>query len=115
MGSWGGCGSRRRRGRFFRSIRWGTRCSWRWHCGWGEARGPGWRSGSIRWMLLALVGTYLLMRQVVSVFPAILGMIIVAASPVALGLTNNPNSHATTLCAAVWGMYFLFRWWETEK
>jgi len=66
-------------------------------------------------MSLALVGTYLLLRQVLSVFPSILGVIVMAASPVTLELADNPNSHATTLCCVTWGMYFLLRWWRSPN
>lgn len=63
-------------------------------------------------MTLALAGAFLLVRQVAGSFAGILGMLILATSPVTLGLTNNPNSHAAALCCATWGVYLLMRWWE---
>jgi hypothetical protein len=61
---------------------------------------------------LALAGAFLIVRQVAGSFAGILGTLILATSPVTLGLTNNPNSHAGALCCATWGMYLLLRWWE---
>lgn len=64
-------------------------------------------------MTLGLVATYLIVRRLThSSFYGLMGMIVVGTSPVTTGLTNNPNSHATALCAVAWGMYFLLRWWE---
>jgi hypothetical protein len=64
-------------------------------------------------MTLGLVATYLIVRRLThSSFYGLMGMIVVATSPVTTGLTNNPNSHATALCTVAWGMYFLLRWWE---
>jgi hypothetical protein len=66
-------------------------------------------------MTLSLVGAYLLFRQVLQVFPSMLGVVALAVSPVTLELADNPNSHAATLCCVVWGMYFLVRWWRGES
>ena len=63
-------------------------------------------------MTLALAGVFMIVRQVAGSFAGILGMLIVASSPVALSLANNPNSHASALCFVTWGMYLLLRWWE---
>jgi hypothetical protein len=63
-------------------------------------------------MTLALGGVFLIVRQVAGSFAGILGMLIVASSPVTLMLANNPNSHAGALCFVTWGMYLLLRWWE---
>ena len=63
-------------------------------------------------MLLALAGVFLIVRQVAGSFAGLLGMVIVATSPVTLALTNNPNSHGIDLCTVTWGMCLLFRWWE---
>lgn len=62
-------------------------------------------------MTLALVAVYLLVRLACGSFGALLGMLAVACSPVTMSLTNNPNSHAATLCCVAWGMYLLIRWW----
>ena len=32
-----------------------------------------------------------------------------------MGLTTNPNSHATAVCCATWGMYLLIRWWQLRE
>src|SRR5690606_22027777 len=64
-------------------------------------------------MVLALAGTFFLVRLVVPSFYALLGTIILATSPVTLWSVNNPNSHAATLACVVWGMYLLVRWWQT--
>ena len=63
-------------------------------------------------MSLAVLATYLLVRQLASPFWALCGMVVFASSPVVMGLTNNPNSHATAVCFAAWGMYLLLRWWK---
>ncbi len=63
-------------------------------------------------MALAVLGTFFLLRQVVPGFYAVLGAILLASSPVTLQLTNNPNSHASTLMCVVWGMVLLLRWWR---
>lgn len=65
-------------------------------------------------MTLAVVGTFLLVRAVAGSFAALLATIVLATSPVTMGLTTNPNSHATTLACVVWGMYLLIRWWESQ-
>lgn len=62
-------------------------------------------------MTLAMVAVFFMLRMVAGSLAAMLGMIIVATSPVTLGLTNNPNSHASTLFCVTWGMYLLMRWW----
>ncbi|MBW8874889.1 MAG: glycosyltransferase family 39 protein [Acidobacteria bacterium] len=63
-------------------------------------------------MALALAGLFLLVRQVAGSFAGLLGVIALAASPAVLLLTNSPNSHAATLCAATWGMLALLSWWR---
>ena len=63
-------------------------------------------------MALALAGLFLLIRQVAGSFAGLLGVIALAASPAVLLLTNSPNSHAATLCAATWGMLALLSWWR---
>lgn len=63
-------------------------------------------------MSLAVLATFLLTRLVAGSFAAIMAMIVFATSPVTLGLTNDPNSHASaTFCAAM-GMFLLLRWWQ---
>ncbi len=62
-----------------------------------------------------LWATFLLIRLWAGSFFGIMGMIVVATSPVLLLLTNNPNSHATDFFFAAWGMYLLFRWLEAGR
>jgi hypothetical protein len=63
-------------------------------------------------MTLAVAASFLVMRMIVGSFAALVGTLLVASSPMALGLTNNPNSHATAMCFVAWGMYLLLRWWQ---
>lgn len=63
-------------------------------------------------MTFALAATFLLLRIAVGSFAALLGTLLVATSPVAIGLTNNPNSHATAACLIAWGIYLLVCWWQ---
>jgi 4-amino-4-deoxy-L-arabinose transferase-like glycosyltransferase len=63
-------------------------------------------------MTLAVLATYLLVLQLARPFWALCGMIVFASSPVVMGLATNPNSHATAVCFAAWGMYLLLRWWR---
>jgi hypothetical protein len=65
-------------------------------------------------MALALVASFELIRIVVGSFWAVLGTLLLASSPVCIGLTDNPNSHATAICCIAWGMYLLFRWWQVN-
>jgi hypothetical protein len=66
-------------------------------------------------MSFALLATYLLVSRLLGGFYGILGMLIVTVSPVTVGLTNNPNSHATAACTVAWGMLLLFAWWRQSK
>jgi hypothetical protein len=64
-------------------------------------------------MSAALVATFGLVRRVAgSSFAGVLGLLVVATSPVCVGLTDNPNSHATALCCVAWGMWLLLEWWQ---
>ncbi|HUB26342.1 MAG TPA: glycosyltransferase family 39 protein [Tepidisphaeraceae bacterium] len=61
---------------------------------------------------LAVLGTFYLLRPLVGSRYALLGMLLVATSPVNFYYANLPNSHAPALCMAVWGMTLLFDWWR---
>ncbi len=62
-------------------------------------------------MAAALAGTFAVIRRLAgSSLAALLGLLIVATSPVCVGLTDNPNSHATALCCVTWGMVCLLGW-----
>jgi hypothetical protein len=65
-------------------------------------------------MTLAVLATFLLVRLVAGSFWALCGAVVFATSPVTVGLTTNPNSHATAVCCATWGMYLLLRWWQAH-
>lgn len=66
-------------------------------------------------MTLALVGIFLLGREIAGSFAGLLAMIAMAASPVTLDEVNDPDSHAGSLCFTTWGMLLLLRWWRTGK
>ncbi|HUB26341.1 MAG TPA: glycosyltransferase family 39 protein, partial [Tepidisphaeraceae bacterium] len=61
---------------------------------------------------LAVLGAFALMRPIVGDYYALLGSLLLAASPVTFFFANLPNSHATALCVAVWGMTMLLSWWR---
>jgi len=63
-------------------------------------------------MTLAILGMYRLMRPLLGAYGAILSMIALATSPVTILLGANPNSHAASLLFVIWGMVFLFAWWQ---
>jgi hypothetical protein len=65
-------------------------------------------------MTLGIMATFLIARLMAGSFAAMLAAIITAMSPVTLGLTNNPNSHATAICFVAWGVYLLLRWWQSN-
>lgn len=58
----------------------------------------------------AIWGSFFLFRSIVGAFYALLGEMLLAASPVVFFFANLPNSHATALCVAVWGMVLLLGW-----
>jgi len=78
----------------------------------------GWRSPFLinpLLMTLGLLGAFLLIRDAVGSFGGLLGMIAMAASPVLLAETNDPDSHAAAVCFTTWGMFLLLRWWRTGR
>ena len=66
-------------------------------------------------MTLALLGVFRLVREAAGSIAGLLGMIMMAASPVTLAETNDPDSHASSLCFTTWGMFLLLGWWRTGK
>jgi Dolichyl-phosphate-mannose-protein mannosyltransferase len=60
--------------------------------------------------VLAAAAMFLMLRTVASSFAAVLGLILMAANPVALVLSNNSNSHAAAMGFTTWGILFLI-WW----
>lgn len=63
-------------------------------------------------MMLGLIAVFLIARRIGGSVAAILGMAMVASSPITLALANNPNSHAIDFCLANFGIFCLIRWWE---
>ncbi len=66
-------------------------------------------------MTLAILGMFFLCRAVVGSFLGLMGMIILASCPTTLQLANWPGSHSPAQCMVIWGMFFLVRWWQSEK
>ena len=66
-------------------------------------------------MTLALLGVFLLGREIAGSFAGLLAMIAMAASPATLNEVNDPDSHASSLCCTTWGMLLLLRWWRTGR
>ncbi|HEY2295454.1 MAG TPA: glycosyltransferase family 39 protein [Thermoanaerobaculia bacterium] len=64
---------------------------------------------------LALLGVFLLGREIAGSFAGLLAMIAMAASPATLNEVNDPDSHANSLCCTTWGMLLLLRWWRTGR
>jgi hypothetical protein len=61
-------------------------------------------------MSLTVLATFFLIRPWAGSFSAMIGMVLLACSPVVLSLANNPNSHATALLVVTLGMVMLLRW-----
>ena len=66
-------------------------------------------------MSAAILGMFFLARIFTGSFFAVLAMIILATGPTTLQLANWPGSHSPAMCMVIWGMYFLVRWWQSEK
>jgi hypothetical protein len=65
-------------------------------------------------MSLGILGVFFFTRAIAGSFAGIVAMLLLAIGPVTLVLTNNPNSHATGVMFATWGMFFLLRWWQRQ-
>ncbi len=63
-------------------------------------------------MTLAVLGVFFLARPILGSLGSLLAAIVVGVSPVTLALSDNPNSHAATLCFVTWGMVALLAWWR---
>jgi len=59
---------------------------------------------------VSVLGMFLLVRPIFGNFAALVGMILLASSPVMLWCANNPNSHASSLARVIFGMLCLLRW-----
>src|SRR5450432_546453 len=63
-------------------------------------------------MTLAVLGMFFLARLIVDSFYALLAMIVLGTGITSLQFALIPGSHVAALCMVVWGMFFLFRWWQ---
>lgn len=63
-------------------------------------------------MALTLPAVFLVVRRFAGTFGGLLALLAFATSPLTAALTNNPNSHAVTLCLATWGMAAVLQWWH---
>lgn len=79
----------------------------------GGLRAPFWISPVL--MTLGLLGVFLLVREAVGSFAGLLAILAMAASPVLLAETNDPDSHAGVFFLTTWGMLLLLRWWRTGR
>ena len=61
-------------------------------------------------MTFALLAVFLIARAVAGSFLGWIAMLLIGTSPITLSLTDNPNSHASTLFMVTWGMVLLFDW-----
>ncbi|MDQ1328483.1 MAG: hypothetical protein QG641_1768 [Candidatus Poribacteria bacterium] len=59
---------------------------------------------------LALIGSFLLFRMWMSRTSALFGVFYLAINAMVLVYCNYLLTHASDLCFAVWGMFFLWRW-----
>ncbi len=65
--------------------------------------------------LAALVGFFVLARQVVSSWWALVGTIVLAGNPLFVHHALSGDSHTGVACALVWGLYWLWRWHEDGR
>ncbi|HGJ66782.1 TPA: hypothetical protein ENS27_15580 [bacterium] len=59
---------------------------------------------------LALIGSFFLFRMWMSRVSSLFGVFLLAVNGMILVYCNYLLTHATDLCFAVWGMFFLWRW-----
>ncbi|HCE45293.1 MAG TPA: hypothetical protein DET40_17270 [Lentisphaeria bacterium] len=59
---------------------------------------------------LTLIGAFLLFRLWMSSFTAVIATACLAANKMFLFYTGYLLTHSLDICAATWGMYFLFKW-----
>jgi 4-amino-4-deoxy-L-arabinose transferase-like glycosyltransferase len=60
--------------------------------------------------LLTILGVFLLGRAMVDDFAGLLAAVLMAFNPMHLHFGLSALSHTGSVCFAVWGMYFLWRW-----
>jgi hypothetical protein len=59
---------------------------------------------------LAVLGTFFLGRAMLGEFAGALAAILLATNPLHAYFANSALSHSGSICFAVWGMFFLWRW-----
>jgi hypothetical protein len=62
---------------------------------------------------LAVLGTFFLGRAMMGEFAGALAAILLATNPLHAYFANSALSHSGSICFAVWGMFFLWRWTES--
>ncbi len=62
---------------------------------------------------LAVLGTYFLGRAIISSFAGALAAILLATNPLHAYFGLSALSHSGSICFAVWGMFFLWRWTQS--
>ena len=62
---------------------------------------------------LAVLGTYFLGRAMISSFAGALAAILLATNPLHAYFGLSALSHSGSICFAVWGMFFLWRWTQS--
>jgi hypothetical protein len=62
---------------------------------------------------LAVLGTFLLGRAMMGAFAGALAAILLATNPLHAYFGLSALSHSGSICFAVWGMYFLWRWTQS--
>ena len=62
---------------------------------------------------LAVLGTFFLGRAMISAFAGALAAILLATNPLHAYFGLSALSHSGSICFAVWGMFFLWRWTES--
>jgi len=59
---------------------------------------------------LAVLGVFLLARALVGAFAGVLAALLLATNSLHAGFALSALSHSGSICFAIWGMYFLWRW-----
>src|SRR5208283_2730453 len=59
---------------------------------------------------LAIVGMFFLARAMINTTAGVLGALLLATNPLHAYFGLSALSHSGSICFAVWGMFFLWRW-----
>ena len=65
--------------------------------------------------LLTVAAMFMLVRQVAGSFAGVCGALIMGTCQVMLAYCEQPLSHSPALACVTWGMYFLYRYWQTAS